>query len=703
MCTHGTLTVALLLSLFVGAAGNSLSPCEEGPQCNARSLLQLSSLKHKSQPHHAAADEAWSGADILPVQPPIGMQWAETKVPETADFQTTERPPAYREHSGHFSQEPQSQEGWAKARWPKPSLDFGESFFDPAPKPLAPILTAGASDVAGEEGIKKRSKEKLWDQPLHAPAAAVSVSALEDAVEKLTADSHLDAMVDDSAFSSGPSIKSEDFLRDASLDDFQHGVADSFLEVEEAHGSTESFLESDASLEANDRYNSQVASSILRSLEEEVSTKSAHPSRKKPVGGLSQRTSPKVKPMKNNRLSGSVPSPSVGWDADETPEEAPIDALEPLSDTGSADGTPEVRALASRGQRIWTPVVRAAQDAAGHVHNGFASFSKMIQGPGIIIMAAMMLASSGVALLAVGKTFHQEQPDGENAQASMKHLQHPKQPAAWFVRPSPPLRPNAGDKTPRSSEGLPGSDRPEPSRADQQTGIGSQISLLSAPSVTGSAPLGSAERSSQRSFTPYGEPLPASHYLCSGLVVPRKSECILAVPILDTVSSCNVIRDLAGQPALQVEVTAPRSGGSGLEQHPAVVLRTCQTDVPGMASALLAYCKIEYRAGGHRAYFYGTNGNLFATLIGKASAGQKMQYVLANSCGSIRLSIEGDFKQHAVNVWSESRLLFGDTSPNCSPAFDSNGQYWQLRVLANMDVCLLLAALLSAELLDNLR
>jgi hypothetical protein len=366
----------------------------------------------------------------------------------------------------------------------------------------------------------------------------------------------------------------------------------------------------------------------------------------------------------------------------------PPKAKLPKKKVASLPMTPEANVsndTSSLAQRLWSPIARAA----GHAADKVANATYILQAPGILVLALLMLASSGVAFLTLPKLIH----GGEY------HADQDAKP--WFRRPgSGNLMPNTLNFTPRTSDAHETSGFTRPA---------TESLVRHPPGSSFFSPAASSPAAfSQSDFTPWGKPLPASQYLCSGLVVPRKSECILAVPYLEGASSSSfVIRDLSGQPALKVEVEMPDGHvGGGLEQRPAVILHTCTAQEANKAkpSKPLGYCKIEHRSSQHelrdKAHIYQADGSLMATLVGKWGT-SGMSYYLSSTRGSMRLSLEGDFQQHAVNIWSESRMLFGDSSPACSTAFDRTGNFWQLRVLANMDVSLLVAALLCAEILES--
>jgi len=493
----------------------------------------------------------------------------------------------------------------------------------------------------------------------NARTARRKFDATIDAIEGLSVRRDFDTAIDDDSF---PAALAADTAPGPGL-----GLANS----------PESFLESDASVERSARYKAALASDILQDLEPEVS----HTFPPDLLQGLEHEASKGLEPevsKKRSHTHQAFPkrSDSSKAIAKDEPKQAESMPLAPANITEAAE-TPSFT------QRFWTPVAKAR--------------TYILQAPGVLILVLVMLASSGVAFFAVGKIASTQ---GEDARAN-----HPRILAKpSFTRPGP-------GSTDRIIPGFVSTMLPEGSPDTLRPMSASQ--LMQTPHrephwFSRSTPGG------EPAFTPWGEPLPASHYLCQGLVVPRKSECILAVPLIDGASSSGIIRDLAGQPALQVEWKPSGAGRNGLEQHPAVVLRACHMSGESSASQkILAYCKVERRTMGSteardRAYIYHAGGNLFGTLSARVergipwTPGSSVDYVLATTRGSIRLSLEGDFQQHAVNIWSDdSRLLFGDSSPECRPSFDTAGKYWQLRVLANMDVCLLLAALLCAEVLEG--
>jgi hypothetical protein len=207
-----------------------------------------------------------------------------------------------------------------------------------------------------------------------------------------------------------------------------------------------------------------------------------------------------------------------------------------------------------------------------------------------------------------------------------------------------------------------------------------------------------ADTSAPSVVTPWGEPLDASRYLCSGLVVPRASECVLLVPMLQRPSAILGIRDSSGREVLQAAVTFP-DWMSGAEQYPAITLYACHS-----AKKCLGYCRIQRRTalkGQCCAHIHREDGKLFGSLSKQSKSDADYAYLLSCGQDGIRLYFEGDFKKFTVNIWSGDQDLFGGSSPGCNAPFDPAGRYWELRVLANMDASLVLAALLCIQLVES--
>lgn len=332
-----------------------------------------------------------------------------------------------------------------------------------------------------------------------------------------------------------------------------------------------------------------------------------------------------------------------------------------------------------------------------------SGFFFLVQAPGVMIMVIAVVVSSAVALLSFGRAAHIDEMN--NPKVWTKSFSDLPSPRSVGGRPG-----TIDESLSVGSIDAPGRPRltEESSSMADRAHTAKKPHFVPARPPPPPGPDASAVEGSHADLSLWGDPLPVSHYLCPSLVVPRKNECILAVPTMEGAVSCFDVHDLAGEPAVQVEVRVPDwSSGRGLEQQPSVVLRACQKqDANGAAQVgrLLAYCKVERgtsaRDETQRAHIYDANGGLFGTVRARVSNGVK-RYSLASGRGSVQLSIEGDFEDLAVNIWSTSRELFGDCTSACTPPFDPYGSYWQLRVLANMDVGVILSAILCVQLLEG--
>lgn len=381
-----------------------------------------------------------------------------------------------------------------------------------------------------------------------------------------------------------------------------------------------------------------------------------------------------------------------------------------LLDASPAEGSSLV-------ERLLEHITGAVQTTSGN----FTNFAYFFQIPGLFIIAAATV-SSVFALLVVGRKAHQNEIMSIKRNRPVDHefIRVAASPKAPMVD-SDNFGPQHLDPSSPFAEALMlRAPVPEPPPSPVPVFRRPPVPELSS-SALGSDNLGSLSESvpmqprilptpskCKGNFTPDGQALTAAHYLCPGLVVPPECECIFAVPAINGTSSDNIVFDLTGKPALKLNVTLPDwTASNGLEQNPLVVLHSFdRLDEQGktVPAKTLAFCKIEHYAAEDvplrdRAYIYDAHGVLFGTL--SAWSVQNQCYTMTSVRSSIELSLEGDFAQHMVNVWSGSRQLVGDSSPSCHAAFDREGKCWRLRVLANMDAGLLLIALLCAEIIEG--
>lgn len=197
-------------------------------------------------------------------------------------------------------------------------------------------------------------------------------------------------------------------------------------------------------------------------------------------------------------------------------------------------------------------------------------------------------------------------------------------------------------------------------------------------------------------------------HLCPELVVPRGSECVLAVRTLVSARLQQVefdILDVNGKPVLQVEVSPQftshsRPWPTQLQRSPTVTLKALHPR-ESTGHFVLCYCcnvtKEDEGLGSKRnVYIYKDDDELFAHLM-KDEA--RKRYVLTSGRLGLQLLFEGNFEEHAVDVSNESRELLAATEPSVMD-FDPTNKYYKLRVAADVDVGLVLSGLLAIDQME---
>jgi len=208
--------------------------------------------------------------------------------------------------------------------------------------------------------------------------------------------------------------------------------------------------------------------------------------------------------------------------------------------------------------------------------------------------------------------------------------------------------------------------------------------------------------------TAVSTPGTARRHLCPELVVPRGSECVLAVRTLVSARLQQVefdILDVNGKPVLQVEVSPQfashsRPWPTQLQRSPTVTLKSLHPrDSTG--GFVLCYCcnvtKEDEGFGSKRnVYIYKDDDELFAHLMKDEI---RKRYVLTSGRLGLQLLFEGNFEEHAVDVSNESRELLAATEPGVMD-FDPVNKYYKLRVAADVDVGLVLSGLLAIDQME---
>lgn len=200
-----------------------------------------------------------------------------------------------------------------------------------------------------------------------------------------------------------------------------------------------------------------------------------------------------------------------------------------------------------------------------------------------------------------------------------------------------------------------------------------------------------------------------SRHLCPELVVPRGSECILAVRCLVTARLQQVefdVKDVNGKAVLRVEVsphfarTASTPWPAGLQRSPTIRLMSLHPrETTG--GYVLAYCcnvtKEDTSVGAKRnVYIYQEDDELFAHLMKDEI---RKRYVLTSGRLGLQLLFEGNFEEHAVDVTNEARELLACTEPSVMD-FDPVNKHYKLRVTADVDVGLVLCGLLAIDQME---
>lgn len=197
-------------------------------------------------------------------------------------------------------------------------------------------------------------------------------------------------------------------------------------------------------------------------------------------------------------------------------------------------------------------------------------------------------------------------------------------------------------------------------------------------------------------------------HLCPELVVPRGSECVLAVRCLVSARLQQVefdILDVNGKPVLRVEVSPQfashsRPWPSQLQRSPTVTLKSLNPR-ESTGGFVLCYCcnvtkEDEGSSSKRNVYIYKDDDELFAHLM---KDDIRKRYVLTSGRLGLQLLFEGNFEEHAVDISNESRELLAATEPGVMD-FDPINKYYKLRVAADVDVGLVLSGLLAIDQME---
>lgn len=196
-------------------------------------------------------------------------------------------------------------------------------------------------------------------------------------------------------------------------------------------------------------------------------------------------------------------------------------------------------------------------------------------------------------------------------------------------------------------------------------------------------------------------------HLCPSLVVPQGKECIVVVPALPAMgreTAAVVVLDVDGKPVMQAEVAMGTT-----TQRPLVILRAAVAHQlagpartqPPQFKELLAYCKASALNGHNKGVLiYNAQDQLLAQLAKDPANPELGRYVLQSGCME-QMYFEGDFQAHAVTVANDQLQMAAETVP-ATMAFNPTGVFYKLRVVSNVDVGLMICALLAIQCLETL-
>lgn len=209
--------------------------------------------------------------------------------------------------------------------------------------------------------------------------------------------------------------------------------------------------------------------------------------------------------------------------------------------------------------------------------------------------------------------------------------------------------------------------------------------------------------------------------LCPGLVVPRGSECILAVrpvPYIAPLDSDEMVTvevlEFSGTPVLKAQVTrSPLSHAStsevqrGGSRSPTVALYMWDAAQGRLESTMLASCQeggTEWSPsdGGRHIFIYDAKGHLFGCL-GRDPT-RRSRYGLRLTSGPdpqdprkrSMISFDGNFDDYAVSVKNENQDQLADSEP-CSVGFDQTSKFYRLRIVSGVDAGLIVLCLIAID------
>lgn len=207
--------------------------------------------------------------------------------------------------------------------------------------------------------------------------------------------------------------------------------------------------------------------------------------------------------------------------------------------------------------------------------------------------------------------------------------------------------------------------------------------------------------------------------LCPGLVVPRSSECLLAIPILRTFgpsssSATFDISDLTGKSVLRCSMRVPIWGATGVAAAEPVLrifgLPSRQReglDPAAVVTLPVAYCRVaperlhtEVSLPGpeHRRTLtmHSAEHEFFGSICQDAT---RPVYVLTSHRAGVTMIFTGDFEKWNFQVVGLRGEWLAEVLPGSAP-FDPEGSYCKIKVAAEVDVGMLMCGVLAIELIE---
>jgi len=197
--------------------------------------------------------------------------------------------------------------------------------------------------------------------------------------------------------------------------------------------------------------------------------------------------------------------------------------------------------------------------------------------------------------------------------------------------------------------------------------------------------------------------------LCPELVVPDGSECVLAIPTLEslpahaaTLEHCIV--DKTGEPLLRIIVERKVGQGPGVAQETLERLTLAAwKDGYALVSAEVHVPTGRTPQGGPYCIISHPQGQVFARVEEVAGEGQASTFVLSSATGAQwQYRIHGFVQDRSLTVTTSAAQLVAAVEPGTSFNFETHGvEFYKLRVAPRVDAGLLSIAMLAIDRLSR--